>query len=336
MTTPMLSLIDLAKKDALAGRIMEKETFLTLLSLSPTSPECDYLRKTAGEVAHQITQGTAYLWGALGLDFKACPMNCDFCSLGKNWGLVQEEKEFSMEEILSQVRSYVKEGVRWIVLRTTEFYQPQTLIQLAKTIRKECPGEYELGFNIGEFTLEQAQSFHEAGLQFIYHSLRLREGQNTHFDPQQRLETLQSVADSPLDLVYLVEPIGIEHTNEEIYEIFTTILRYGAKVSGAMARVPVKGTPLGHLPMLDQQRLSQIIAVLRLACGTQIPDICVHPPSPSAIASGANVVVVEAGAIPRDSKPSASPWQQFTPQVAKKWFQENGYTVSHKEVTNHG
>ncbi len=171
----------------------------------------------------------------------------------------------------------------------------------------------------------------DSSLEFVYHGLRLREGTDTAFDPEDRLATLEAIHHSPLKLVSLVEPIGPEHTNEEIADSFLTTMRYGAVVSGAMKRIAVKGTPLGELPEISEERLAQIVAVTRLAAGFNAPDICVHTPSELAIEWGANVVVVETGAIPRDTYYSTKgDWNGFSPDAAKKWFNSKGYHIASK------
>ncbi|MEG1500491.1 MAG: radical SAM protein [Clostridiales bacterium] len=326
-----LDLIKWAKEQALAGHILDKESIVTLLNIDPLSKDCQKLGETAREVSSILTKDRAYLWAAIGMDFKSCPMNCDFCSLGEKWGLVHEEKEFSPEEVIALIKNYAAEDVRWIVLRTTEYYSLDILEELIKRIRREAPGEYELGLNVGEFEQKTALKLQKAGINFIYHSLRLREGINTIFDPQDRLNTLQAVKDSPLDLVFLTEPVGIEHTNEEIADNFLTAVHYGAKVSGCMARVPVPGTPLGELPALSPERVAQIAAITRLAGGNIVNDICVHPANQLAMEWGANVAVVETGSVPRNENYTQDQWQGFDPQTAKEWFKKAGYNLYNKK-----
>ncbi|WP_373218077.1 radical SAM protein [Ruminococcus sp. 5_1_39BFAA] len=328
MNETIRTLIDKVKADSLSGIVQPKETIVTLLGISQDSDEYRYLCQSAYEASKQITGGEAYLWGAIGVDFAVCPMNCRFCSLGEAWGIVKESKSFSQSEIISQIQEYVQQGIRFIVLRTTEFYSIDTLCDFLKSIRCEVPGEYELVLNIGEFDLKKADKIHASGADGVYHALRLREGIDTIFDPKDRLNTLASVRDSQLKLIHLVEPVGPEHTNEEIADVLLNSIRYGVVVSGAMARTPVKGTPLGELPALSEKRLAQIIAVTRLCSGVR--DICAHPPSKAVIQSGANVVVIERGAIPRDTEVADSLWNAFTPDTAKAYFTECGYQVIQK------
>jgi len=321
-------LIKRAKLNALNGNILDRESIIALLQIDPESKECDFLGKAAREVASIICKDRAYLWAAIGIDFKPCPMNCDFCSLGEKWGIVTEENELGDNEVIERVRQFVSQGVRWIVLRTTQFYSLDKLIELAGKIKKEVCGEYELGLNAGEFDESIAKRMAKEGLEFVYHTLRLREGINTRFDPAKRIVTLEAISKSTLDLVYLIEPLGIEHTNEEIADALLSALKYGAVVTGCMERVPVAGTPLGELPDISERRLAQVIAVSRLAAGFHAPDICVHRASKLAFEWGANVTVVETGAIPRDACCTLKEeWKGFTSETAKRWFEAKGYKV---------
>lgn len=328
-----LELINKAKESALNGNLLDRDSIIGLLEIDPESKECELLGKAAREVASAVCKDRAYLWAAIGLDYRACSMNCNYCSLGEKWGIVKEEEEteYTEDEIMQLVRQYVDQGVRWIVLRTTQHYSLDRIIEISKRIKENVAGEYELGLNVGEFDENLAKRMTDAGLEFVYHTLRLREGTDTRFDPAERLATLNAVSKSTLNLVSLVEPLGIEHTNEEIADTFLTAMKYGATVTGCMERIPVKGTPLGELPAVSERRLAQVIAVTRLAAGSLAPDICVHRASELAMEWGANVTVVETGAIPRDTCCSPkSEWRGFDPDAAKKWFESKGYQVFSK------
>ena len=58
-----------------------------------------------------------------------------------------------------------------------------------------------------------------SGIDVVYHSLRLGEGQTTCFRPEERKATLAAVRDSDLKLAHLVEPVGPEHTDDEIADV---------------------------------------------------------------------------------------------------------------------
>ena len=318
-------LIETSKQKAFSGEMLSPGEIVSLLELKGN--DIERLKRAAREVAAALTGNRCYLWGAIGLDYGCCRMNCDFCSLGEKWGLVKDAYTLREEDIISRVRDYAANGVRWVTLRTTEFYPVETLCGLCEKIRSEVPGKYELGLNTGELDAAAAVKLSQAGCDFVYHALRLGEGQNTRFDPKNRLDVLRIIKESPLDLMFCVEPIGPEHTNEEIAAICACIAEHGAKVSGVMARVPVEGTPLGQAPQISEERLAHITAVTRLACANAGTDISAHPASEICMSAGANVAVIDSGAIPRSGEFCQSEWKGFTIAQAKEWFTKQNYQI---------
>lgn len=316
------------KARCLNGPGLDRDEIAALLSLDPASDACRTMRRLAHAAALEISGGKAYLWGAIGVDFAPCAMNCEFCSFGAAWRLVKKPYVLSEVEIMAHVRYFANNNVHYIVLRTTEFFNIEILTKLTRKIKSEIPGSYELILNIGDFDQPCAHKLCAAGVDGAYHALRLREGAHTRFSPLKRLETLNAIRKSPLKLIHLVEPIGPEHAGTELADIFLNALDYDVDIGGAMARIPVKGTPLGKTPQISNERLAQIIAVLRLAGGYKVPSICAHPPSAMVVGSGTNVVVVETGAIPRDRYFSSREWQHFDVSAAKAVLQNAGYTIA--------
>lgn len=329
-----VSCVSTAKEKALRGERLGRDLMLSLLNIKENSSEFFELGRAAREVSASITGNRSYLWGAIGIDFCPCEMNCAFCSMGEKWGIVGAGNSYIMdtEEIIERVRDYAGCGIRWIVLRTNEQYEPEKLVGLIREAKKRVPGVYEIGLNTGEFDVSFADALYDAGANFIYHSLRLREGVDTVFDPAQRLATLSAIRESRLDLVYLIEPIGAEHTNEEIADLYEVILDHGAKVSGGMARVPVAGTPLGSIPQISDTRLAHIAAFSRLASAGIVEDICVHPASELAFGFGANVAVLDSGAVPRDAKFNQNKWRGITCGDITAMFRKQGYETCVQQV----
>ena len=325
MTTT--DVISYARENALQGKMLERDKIIALLKIDPDSSLADKLGKAAREVAAEITGNSGRVWASIGVDYAPCPVNCHFCSFGEQWGIIQEEYRWSAAEIVELAKKFLYGGAKWITLRTTEYYSLSELTALAKQIRRTIPGDYCIVANTGELTDQTATQLMNSGISVIYHSLRLREGIDTGLSVKSRLETLAAVKASPLDLAFLVEPVGSEHIATELADVFLTAMKYGASLTGAMARVPVPGTPLGHIPAVSERRLAQIAAVTRLAAGSNAADICIHPASQLALEWGANVVVVEAGAIPRDSGNNKKEWNSFDLETAAAWFKQAGYQV---------
>lgn len=324
--------IDHLEAKVLRGAQGSREDVLRLLALTPDSDDVQYLGQAARRVAAVAAHNTGRVWSAIGLDCRPCPKNCTFCSFGAKWGLVREEKELSAGEVIAIARRLVREGVAWVTLRTTEYYGFDRVCKMARQIRDAVPGDYGLVVNTGQMGEEEVAAMQAAGIGVVYHSLRLGEGKCTCFSPQERLVTLRAVSASPLRLAHLVEPVGPEHTDEELAHVFMTALENGASLSGVMARVNVPGTPGASSAELPGARLAQIAAITRLCGGLRVPDICVHPVSRQAVAWGANVVVVEEGAVPRNETFCADVWRGFDVPQAQALFREAGYTL-HGEQT---
>ena len=324
----MYQKIDNAFMKALEGEKLSRSEIIDLLRVDTFSDECVYLRKKANEASHILTGGKAYMWGAIGLDYASCPADCQFCSFGASWGLIEKESTYTIASIIQKAREYVENQVHFIVLRTTQYYSLDTLIGYVQAIRDEVEGDYEIVINVGEFDVETANRLHENGVNGVYHAIRLREGIDTQFNIEERLDTLSAVNQSPLNLIHLVEPVGPEHSYEEIADRFLCSLEYGVYISGIMARIPVKGTPLGDIPRLSDEEIAKMIAVLRLSGGLTVQHICVHPASELALQSGANVVVIETGAIPRDQALASGKWMNFDYHAAKSLLKKNEFIVT--------
>ena len=325
-----MDFIDKAYEKALAGIELSKDEIIELLNIELGSTLDKKLRKTARSVAHIKCNDKGYLWCAVGADYAPCAMNCKFCSFGEKWNIIKKSRRYTKDEIIKIAHEFVKNGADYIVLRTTEFYSIPKLLGLVKELRIKIPGDYKIVFNTGELDMTISGLMVEVGVNGVYHACRLREGEDTPFDPMVRKNTMNNICRSGLDLISLVEPIGPEHSNSEIALNFLQILKYKAVISGAMARIPVPGTPLGVSSQISDSRLAQIVAVLRLAGGNTVRDICVHPASKEALDSGANIVVVETGAIPRDTKFENNNWNEISIDNAKKMLKSSGYSVGVK------
>ena len=325
----MTSKIIEAAQKSLAGITLKSDEIVSLLDITIGSTEDIELREIAKKVALEKTNKNAYLWCAVGVDFVPCPMNCKFCSFGEKWNLIKENRHVSETELIDDIKRYVNGSASYIVLRTTEFYNIDKLLSFIPMIRNRVPGEYKIILNTGELDETMCDKLYDGGVYGIYHALRLRESIDTPFSRYKRIETMKNVSNSKLKLISLVEPIGPEHSNEEIADAFLNIIDCKAFMSGVMARFPVKGTPFGDTKMINAEKIAHIVAVLRLSGGDMVKDICSYPAADIVINSGANVTVVEAGAIPRDKNYSENDWKFGDTEIAKNKFINAGYKISY-------
>ncbi|WP_417143774.1 hypothetical protein [Raoultibacter massiliensis] len=325
MDNAVKALIDRIANEASRGATQEKETMLLLLGLDPRSEETAHLIETARAFARQASGGRARLAGAIGIDLHSCQMNCKFCSFGEAWGLVKEESILTEDQVIAMARAYVEAGVNMVTLRSTEFYDLNTICSWLRDIREQVPGKYELNLNVGELTPEMAHACYEAGASSAYHVLRMREGIDTPFKPEIRVRTIQAIVDSPLKFNTCIEPIGIEHTDEEIADRMAFALSCHPDSVGIMPRVPVAGTPLGDIEMISRDRMRQMAAILRLAAGRNVKYITMHPDDELGLEAGTNGFSVERGAVPRDVEFSDGEWKGLTAKRAVEILRSAGY-----------
>lgn len=288
---------------------------------------------TAKERMVAFSHKRGRIWAAIGVDAAPCPRNCRFCSLGSAWNVYPDRYELSPDEICQQVSQIGEFGPDWLTLRTTQDYGTAKLSLLAERVRHILPDTTELVVNTGEFDLASACNLKASGVDGVYHTYRLREGVDTGISPSDRLATLRIIREAGLKLAALVEPVGPEHTDQEIVEAAFRLKKYGVTLSGCMARVPVQGTPLSKYGKINDERIVRIVAMTRLISGPEVEAICVHPPLPAALNAGANTVVVECGSIPRDDRTEQQPWRGFNFAAANQLLEAAGYETG--EILNH-
>ena len=327
MNDDVKELIDRATDEALRGAIQPREAIVRMLEIDPSSEEADYLKQQAVKVARAAGKGRVELSGAIGVDLCSCDMNCKFCSFGTEWGLVTDEYKYTKEEVIRLAKAYVAAGVTTITLRSTEFYDVKTLTEWLADIRAAAPGEYAIRLNVGELSPAMAEAAYQAGATMAYHVMRLREGVDTPFSPEVRERTMRVIADSPLRFDTCVEPIGVEHTNEELADKIVYNMHLRPYAMGVMFRVNVPGTPFEGYDNVSKERMLQIMAVTRISVGTQIRYLHTHPAMPESLQAGGNGFTVEIGANPRDVEFNESDWRGFSVEEARRVIEEAGFRL---------
>lgn len=308
------------------GDCLTRDDALQVLDEKLPEEIWEAVRHAANRRMREISAGYGRLYASIGVDSAPCAMNCRFCSHGAAWGKANARWELTIEEVCERLRALLASDVPdWFTLRTTQHYGVDRLAKLCRAVRAELPVETELIVNTGEFTAADAQHLADAGVDRCYHTYRLREGADTGVRPKDRLATLSIIRDSPLALAALVEPLGPEHEDREIVDAAFRLKEYGVGLGGCMARVPVDGTPLAEHGMVSERRHVRVIAITRLISGPEVADICVHPPTGAALDAGANTVVVESGAIPRDAATEDDTWRHFGVTEARDMLRIHGF-----------
>ena len=124
-----------------------------------------------------------------------------------------------------------------------------------------------------------------------------------------------------------LEPVGPEHTIEELVEKIIITREAEPVYSGAARRIPIPNTELCQHGRASEVRMAHILAVVRLALGYSIPGNCTHEPNVIGAAAGANLFWAEAGSNPRDTEKETEGKRGMTVADCQRIFQEAEWEV---------
>ncbi len=311
---------------------ISREEALELMKVDEKSPEMYALMSTANTMTRSKFNNIGEVFAQVGINNWPCPKNCKFCFFGEKWGLVKEPMELSVDQVVFRAREFEKAGANNIFLMTTANYPFEKFLEIGREVRKALSPWMPLSANIGDFGPAEARQLEEAGFQSAYHIYRMREGFDTGIDPEVRKKTLEAIRDSKLALVSCVEPIGPEHTDEEIVDEMFRTMEYKPNMFSVMNRFPVIGTPLAEKGKISELKLARIAAVGRMVCGNRVKNFSVHGPSSLVLAAGSNAVAAESGSNPRDTSEDTSKGIGLSVETARQmlreadWMPLNGFS----------
>lgn len=167
----------------------------------------------------------------------------------------------------------------------------------------------------------------DTGYSGVYHALRLREGRDTSLSPKTRQESIRNFQEAGLSVGTCVEPIGPEHTNDELAEAILFTASFNPSFSGAARRITIPGARIASRGMISELRMSQIVAVTRLGMSQTVLGNCTHKPCSLGAIAGANLFWAEVGANPRDVEKKTEEGRGETTERCKRIFHESGWEV---------
>ncbi len=289
---------------AMEGKAPSRQECIQLLGLPETSPETAVLRATADTVSRKRFGNRGVLQAQIGLETAPCPGACGFCVFGEGHS-IGGHKSLSDEEIQLKAQEATADGdVRVLFLMTMHLFDLDRFLEIVRQVKIVVPSHTQIIANVGDFDLSQAQTMKASGVSGAYHVCRLREGTDNKLDPVIRQKTLGAIRQAGMDLYFCVEPIGPEHSNEELMDQMAMGFEYGCFQHAAMRRVAVPGTPLCSRGQITELRQAQVVAVVTLAslgC-PEVKNIGVHEPNLLGLTAGANAISAETGANPRDTE----------------------------------
>jgi biotin synthase len=289
-------------KKSLDGISLTRDEIASLFRIPLFSDESALILAASRRKSESASNGLAEVHAQVGLNIARCPKNCSFCSFAAKNMVFKDRIEISVDEAIVKAQQFETDGANAVFVMSTADYPLGKFLDISREIRRSLRPETILVANIGDFTKEQARQIKDAGFSGIYHAVRLGEGRDTTISVKKRLMTFQNAKDAGLLLGTCVEPVGNEHSVEELVE--KTIITRDAKpvYSGSARRIPIPGTKMAQYGIVSEAKMAHILAVVRLALDYEVPGNCTHEPNVIGAAAGANLLWAEAGSNPRDTE----------------------------------
>lgn len=302
---------------------LTKDECRYLLSFNEYSDESIFAYDLYTRFVREQCDNTAVLGVQIGVFTGPCTGNCRFCSFGKDH---TSSRPYVMpDEVLLD---YLKESYRFgdvpmVSLMTNHDCPTDTLIHYVELTRKNSPDDVKIMINTGDRTYDECVELRKAGAELAYHVCRMGEGKDTDLDPETRWQTLRNLKDAGFMTATCVEPIGQEHSLDDILDNFFKGMDMGIDTGEVALRMPVFGTPLGNLPTLTIRRYKQLMAVLGLASSWyRGPDVLNMN---MGYVSGMNRKSAEFAGSPRDIAPKSELSAGHTLGWARKLLFSLGY-----------
>ncbi len=323
----MFNLNDIIKK-GFNDEGLSKEEIVYLLRFPENSKESYEIISAGGLLSRNISKNTAEIHGQFALNLAPCPADCKFCSFASINGIFKETKEITVEEAVAYAKEFENNPeCSCIYVMTTVNYDFGKLIEISKEIKRNLKAETKLIANIGDQSLQNAIKLKDAGFVGAYHAVRMGEGSYNKLSLDLRLRTINNFKEAGLIVGTCVEPIGSEHSIEEIAEKILIAASINPAFSGAMRRINISGTELSRYPMVTELRMAQIVAVTRLATPHTVIGNCTHEPNSLGIFAGANLIWAESGANPRDTTEKTEAGRGFSVSRCADMLEENRWEI---------
>jgi len=297
--------VDIAAK-VFDGRLLTLEEILFILRIPAHSPEAGFVMACADSIARAASEGKAEVHAQIGINLSPCPKNCSFCAFAAKNKVFTEKNELKAEDAVRLALKAEKDGANAIFFMATGDFSFGKFIEISEEIRAKLKPGTTMIANIGDFGRGEARQLKKAGYAGIYHAIRMGEGTATAIDPQTRMGTIETARDAGLLIGTCVEPIGPEHSVEEIAEKILIGRELKPCYSGAMRRITIPGSEMEKYGMIREYRMAFLVAVVRLAMGKYLNGNCTHEPNILGATAGANLFWAEVGTNPRDTEVDTS------------------------------
>ncbi|BBD10061.1 radical SAM protein [Desulfovibrio ferrophilus] len=297
-----------------------KAQLCDMLALSPQSPESYLLMAEAKRISREVTGDKLEVHGQFALNLAPCPKNCMYCSFAVKNKIFTKVTELTIQEAIDSAQVLEAAGCNAVYMMVTANYKFGKLLEMTQEVRASLKPDTILIGNVPDQDTKTARQLKDAGLNGVYHALRLREGIDTGLDPEARKASMRAFQEAGLVVGTCVEPVGPEHNNEEIADLILYTGSLDPAYSGAARRIPIPGTEMFARGTISELRMAQIVAITRLGLPRTVLGNCTHEPYSLGAAAGASLLWAEIGANPRDIKEKTEEGRGFTPKRCTEIF----------------
>jgi biotin synthase len=322
-TEPIQTTVD----KALAGVTINKREIRALFSIPLFSRESYVLQWASRTMSARASNGLAEVHAQVGINISACPKNCRFCSFARRNKVFHEKRELAADDIIERCRQFESDGANAIYLMSTANFPFERFLELSALVRKRLQATTVMVANTRDLSLRQALMLKRAGYAGIYHALRLGEGRDTLIKPERRIKTFHAAQEAGLLIGTCVEPVGSEHSVDELVEKTIITRQVHPVYSGAARRIAIPGSRLAASGMVSEARMAHILASVRMALGYATPGNCTHEPNALGALAGANLFWAEAGSNPRDRYDKTENGRGLTVQKCRRVLEDAGWDV---------
>jgi biotin synthase len=309
-------------KKSADGSPLSRDEIIALLDLPSDCSQSYAVMAEARRVSRSLTGDHAEIHAQFALNLAPCGCGCLFCSFAAVNGIFTQSTQLTVEQAVAHALQFEHDGANAIFVMSTAHFPFEQYIETAQAIRHALKPRTRMIANVGDQNDAAARALSESGFCGVYHALRLREGIDTKIDPRKRMASIKSFQDAGLKVGTCVEPIGPEHTNQELADAILLTAAFNPSYSGAARRIAIPGTAIATRGMITELRMAQIVAVTRLAMPRSVPGNCTHEPCTLGALAGANLFWAEVGANPRDVRAKTEEGRGHTVAQCKKIFEE--------------
>jgi biotin synthase len=309
------------------GHLLTRDEILFLLQIPLHSPDTGYVMACADAINRSASNGRAEIHAQIGVNLSLCPNNCSFCAFAAKNNVFKERNELSVGDITQLALRAEEAGANALFFMATGDYPFSKFIETSMEVKKRLGPDTVMIANVGDFDYQEAKQLKESGYTGIYHAVRMGEGRDTNIDPKIRLNTVHAAQDAGLFVGTCVEPVGPEHSVDEIAEKILIGRDMNPSYSGAMRRISIPGSEMERHGMISEYQMAYLVSVVRLAMGRDLMGNCTHEPNILGATTGANLFWAEVGTNPRDTEADTSKGRGLDVRSCAEMFREADFEI---------